>query len=185
MTREIQIFPKRRRYVLLFLQGVLMTGLAIFCIVSHHLDANKPAKLAVLLTLFYPIFWIGLALFGFGAIFFLIQVVQPQLRPILIVNEQGLTDRSSLIALGFIPWEDIKDLTIRPHLGQTYLSVSLVDNAPYLAKMKWLQERVCQANLKMGFPLVNIVLNTSDQTPEQLYQLILSHYGNRFGTQRS
>lgn len=177
MTRELLVFPKRRRYIGLFLQALVMTGLAIFCLLAHHFDFDKPARLAILLTLLYPIFWLGLGLFSFGAVFSLLQAARSKSRPLLIVNEQGITDQSSLIALGFLPWEAIDTITLKPYLGQTFLSVSLKDNNRYLSKMNWFQKQACQANLKLGFPLVNIVLTASDQTTETVYQTILTQFG--------
>lgn len=176
MNSPIIIPAKRNRYLLLSLMTLFMVLLSIFCIIFYQTElANN-----FFAWIFYIFGWIGIVFFGFGLFYFLKQVFTPNLKPLLVVDEKGITDRSSAIAIGFIPWEDIQFIHLQPHLNQTYISVTLVDNEPYLAKMNWFQQQACKTNLKMGFPLINIVLTASKTTPQQVYQTILQDYFDNF-----
>ncbi|MFU2163320.1 STM3941 family protein [Streptococcus pluranimalium] len=97
---------------------------------------------------------------------------------LLIVDEQGITDHSSALALGFVPWKDIENVQLRHMLNQTFISVSVKDQEAYLAKMSVLQRNATKANLKMGYPLINITLNTTGKNPRAIYHEIEDKFGH-------
>lgn len=125
---------------------------------------------AILIGLF------SIAFFGWGFIILIKRLFTN--HSLLIVDEQGMTDHSSALALGFVPWEDIENVQLRHMLNQTFISVSVKDQEAYLAKMSTLQRNATKANLKMGYPLINITLNTSGKNPRTVYQEIEDQFGH-------
>lgn len=125
---------------------------------------------AILIGLFSIIF------FGWGFIILIKRIFTS--HSLLIVDEQGMTDHSSALALGFVPWEDIENIQLRHMLNQTFISVSVKDQEAYLAKMSTLQRNATKANLKMGYPLINITLNTTGKNPRTVYQEIEDQFGH-------
>ncbi len=73
----------------------------------------------------------------FGAIFISAGIKLFGRKEGVIVDEQGITDNSSGVAAGFIPWADVKRLRI--HKG--FLVVDLVNPAAY-AKRGWPPRRL-------------------------------------------
>ena len=124
---------------------------------------------AILIGLFSIIF------FGWGFIILFKRIFTS--HSLLIIDEQGMTDNSSALALGFIPWEDIENVQLRHMLNQTFISVSVKDQEAYLAKMSTLQRNATKANLKMDYPLINITLNTTGKNPKVVYQEIENKFG--------
>ncbi|WP_242258262.1 STM3941 family protein [Streptococcus thoraltensis] len=128
----------------------------------------------------FPIQLIGLPSIAFFGIFLVIytkKIFSP--RPLLIIDEQGITDNSSALAIGFIPWKDIENVELRHMLNQTFISVEVKSHDAYLAKMTPFQRYATKANLKMGYPLVNITLNTTGADSQTIHQRIeedFEHY---------
>ena len=54
------------------------------------------------------ILFIGIIFFGYGSIYFLKRMKTK--KEMLIVNSKGITDNTSAISLGFIPWENIENV---------------------------------------------------------------------------
>lgn len=121
----------------------------------------------------------AIAFFGWGFIIFVKRIFNNQ--PLLMVDQHGITDHSSALALGFIPWQDIENIQLRHMLNQTFISVSVKDQEVYLAKMSSLQRNASKTNLKMGYPLINISLNTTGKNPKKIYQDIEDRFGHFYG----
>lgn len=119
---------------------------------------------------------LSIAFFGWGFIILIKRIFTSY--SLLIVDEQGMTDHSSALALGFVPWEDIENVQLRHMLNQTFISVSVKDQEAYLAKMSTLQRNATKANLKMGYPLINITSNTTGKNPKVIYQEIENKFGH-------
>lgn len=66
-------------------------------------------------------------------------------------------------------------------LNQTFISVSVKDQEVYLAKMSAIQRNASKTNLKMGYPLINISLNTTGKNPRKIYQDIEDRFGHFYG----
>lgn len=67
----------------------------------------------------------------------------------------GLTDNSSGIATGFVPWEDIAGVEARELMGQRMLVFHLVDVEKYMRRHGVLVRPIARANVALcGSPLV-------------------------------
>ena len=121
----------------------------------------------------------SIAFFGWCFIIFVKSIFNNQ--PLLMVDQHGITDHSSALALGFVPWQDIENIQLRHMLNQTFISVSVKDQEVYLAKMSSLQRNASKTNLKMGYPLINISLNTTGKNPKKIYQDIEDRFGHFYG----
>ncbi|CAM2793038.1 membrane protein [Streptococcus acidominimus] len=121
----------------------------------------------------------AIAFFGWGFIIFVKRIFNNQ--PLLMVDQHGITDHSSALALGFVPWQDIENIQLRHMLNQTFISVSVKDQEVYLAKMSAIQHNASKTNLKMGYPLINISLYTTGKNPRKIYQDIEDRFGHFYG----
>ena len=106
----------------------------------------------------------------FGAFFFglcLIFIVRrAKSKEILIADERGITDRSSAIALGFIPWRDIASIRLRLFMNQKFIEIELKNKEKYLNELGWFKKGAIKMNEKTGFQAGLITLNGSGVNPE-------------------
>jgi len=116
------------------------------------------------------IVWVIRVLMMLGACFFgvcLIFIVRrAKIKEVLVVDERGITDKSSSIALGFIPWQDVTFFRIMPYMGQEFIVVWVKNEQEYLSKVSWLKRKTIMANIKMGFSVCCITLNGTGVKPE-------------------
>lgn len=158
------VIPSKKLGNMVYALGALM------CVIFGLLFLFSSDFFAILIGLFSIVF------FGWGFIILFKRIFTS--HSLLIVDEQGMTDHSSALALGFVPWEDIENVQLRHMLNQTFISVSVKDQEAYLAKMSTLQRNATKANLKMGYPLINITLNTTGKNPKVIYQEIENKFGH-------
>ncbi|MGE0797841.1 MAG: STM3941 family protein [Lautropia sp.] len=76
-------------------------------------------------------------------------------RPGLVIAPEGLTDRSNITSVGFIPWSDIQHVQGMITNRQPMLLVHVHDPAPYLARGSVLEQALRKANWRAcGTPIV-------------------------------
>ncbi|MGX7775817.1 STM3941 family protein [Streptococcus pluranimalium] len=163
MIEPIVIPSKKLRNILYALEALMFVIFGLLFLFSSDF-------FAILIGLFSIIFFGWCFIILFKRIF--------TSYSLLIVDEQGMTDHSSALALGFVPWKDIENVQLRHMLNQTFISVSVKDQEAYLTKMSTLQRNATKANLKMGYPLINITLNTTGKNPKVIYQEIENKFGH-------
>jgi hypothetical protein len=73
-------------------------------------------------------------------------------KPIIEIDEMGLTDNSSIISLGFIPWSDME----RACLQGAFFTISLKQPEEYLRRAGAIKRLLIKSNLKMGYGQVCI-----------------------------
>ncbi|WP_443255811.1 STM3941 family protein [Streptococcus sp. S784/96/1] len=113
------------------------------------------------------------------AVIFFKRLIFP--RPLLIVNDDGILDQSAAIRVTqTIPWKDIKDIQLTYYFTQTFISAYLFNEEKYLNRINSWAKKAYLTNRKLGFPLVNIILNTSNQKPEDILATIEQNYGERY-----
>lgn len=109
---------------------------------------------------------IGVVFFGY-AFFYLIKRAK-QGKAILVVDEKGVTDNSSSISFGFIPWGDIDEVRVDAVFGNNCIELLLNNENDYIAKLSGLKKQAILANKKMGYPAVCITLNSTGVDPRAL-----------------
>lgn len=168
------LIRQKRLLNLLYLIGAL-----VFTFISFYFTfvdlSFLPDRQKTKIIFLKPILFIGILFFGLCSYHYIRRMFQ--LKIILQVDETGVTDASSATAIGHIPWEDIVDIRLTHLLDQKFISIFLKNEDDYLSQMNFLQRNAYKANLKMGFPLVNIILNTSGKNPK----LVLNEIENKFG----
>lgn len=108
----------------------------------------------------------GFIFFGYGFFFFVKKAKSK--KEILIVDEKGITDNSTSLALGFIPWKDIEDIYIDSVMGNQFIEIVLNNEEYYIQKLRGIKKQAVLVNKKMGHQVVCITLNSSGISPEAL-----------------
>ena len=112
-------------------------------------------------------FVIGVPFFGYAAFYHLKRLKSPD--PVLIVDETGITDKTSAIAFGFIPWADIEGVYLDGILGNVFIELIINDEEKYLRDLNWLKRCTVKINKKMGHQIVCITLNSTGIKPKDVF----------------
>jgi len=112
------------------------------------------------------------AVMVFAAAFFglclALYIKKANIKEVLIVDDKGITDHTTAIALGFIPWEDIRFIRIQPYMSQVFVVVGVVNEDKYLSGLNWFKKKTILANVKMGFSICCINLDGTGVEPEEI-----------------
>jgi hypothetical protein len=66
--------------------------------------------------------------------------------PALVVDHTGITDRTSALAAGFVPWSEVTGLSTWSHEGQTVVVVGVADPEAVLARVGPVARRLMRVN---------------------------------------
>lgn len=132
---------------------------------------NVLAQNNIVYFLIKAILAFGFLFFGYCFLFVLKKAKRG--KDILIVDEKGITDNSSDLAFGFIPWTDIDNIYMTSVVGNQFIELVLNNEEPYLQKLSGMKKLAVLANKKMGHQAVCITLNSSGISPEGLFPEIL------------
>ena len=102
--------------------------------------------------LIYGIGVVAIVFFGICGVFAVRKLFDSS--PGLILNPQGLTDNSSGISVGFVPWSEVSHVEEHTIQKQKLISVIVDNPQKYMSAGNLLQRKARQANLKMcGTPI--------------------------------
>lgn len=88
-------------------------------------------------------------------------------KAILVVDEKGVTDNSSSISFGFIPWGDIDEVRVDAVFGNNCIELLLNNENDYIAKLSGLKNRR-SSRIKKWATAVCITLNSTGVDPRAL-----------------
>jgi hypothetical protein len=141
----------------------LLLGSLAFVITGAFLTFKKSD------TMSFTSGWSAIIFFGACAIIFLLQIIDS--RPRLIIDENGIFDRT--LSIGLISWSDIADAYVGSIKGQHFICLKLKDENKYLAKLSNIAKVISSANIALGFERININLSGLNVKPEQVCELIV------------
>lgn len=108
--------------------------------------------------------------FGYGFIYFVRELNSR--KPVLIVSDEGMMDRSTALAAGLIRWEEISDLDFVDFGGQVFLAIYTFDPELIVNRSHGLKKLLYQINKGLIDAQVNIPVKNLDCNIEQLVQEI-------------
>ncbi|QQS20790.1 MAG: hypothetical protein IPL87_04520 [Candidatus Moraniibacteriota bacterium] len=132
MTREerIEIPLSRTKLILAFLGSLVFVALGLWFLVhppttNHWLFGNRTV-----------IFVAGLvSVIFFGLVAGILFRKFSDKKPGLVLSRQGITDNSSGISVGLIPWTDIQEIRISKVMNQDLLMIIVRNPQDYLDKV--------------------------------------------------
>lgn len=111
--------------------------------------------------------------FGYGMIFFINRKLEN--KDIVVVDKNGITDNSTAISLGFIPWKDIDNIYMNSMMSNKFILIKLKNEEEYLNKTSTIKRRLMLKNKNMGYEMICINLNFTGIQPESFLQEILEY----------
>ena len=127
---QIEIPLSKKKMVFTFLGAIVFVGLGIWLLVnppkiSNPIFGNPTVILIVGLA---SIIFFGLA----GAIIFRKFLDK---KPGLTISKEGITDNSSGVSAGLIPWSDIHEIKVSQVMSQKFLMLVVNNPQDYLDKV--------------------------------------------------
>ena len=168
-TSETIIIKLSRKKIVLTILGAILFVLIGIWMVAKHQEIDRPID-SPLFVLIMGI--IAILFFGFIAIT-AVRKLSTQSDG-LIISSKGVTDNSSGISAGFIPWEDITAITETAVVNQNFVNIVLKDPEAFIASQKnSFKRKAMTANYKTSGSAVAISANSLDTTHENLKKILV------------
>ncbi len=164
MEKEVIIKQSQQKQFSLILLGIIMVFLSAFVFGtndSYLFGLNFIPKI---------IGGIGIIFFGACLIFIIKGFISPQ--NILVIDQKGITDKSSAISIGFISWGDIESCYITTVFNQKFISIDVKNLEEKIKELPFYKRVMINLNRKMGYSPVSITLNSTKYKPEEVLEII-------------
>jgi hypothetical protein len=154
---SISVYPHRGKQALVLAGSLAFVAGSTWLVTFHSLRAVVAG-------------WIGIVVFGLCAVLALRLMLRS--GPAVVIDTRGITDRSSVIAAGFVPWQQVTGLSIWRYRGQRVVRVGVLDPLPVLAAAGSLTRTAMRANIRLAGSPVMIAATVLPMTAEQLIEEI-------------
>ena len=157
---EFVIYYSKTGNIKYSLMSLILVMIDIICLFVKF-------DMVMILEIFMKIIlFIGALFFGYAFIFFCKRVFNKS--EMLIIDSKGITDNSSAISLGFIPWEEIDSAYIGEVLENRFIELKIKDEEKYLNNLSFLKKFFINYNRKIGHEISCITLNTTDYSLDEV-----------------
>jgi hypothetical protein len=167
-NEQIEIQLSKTKMTLTFFGSLIFVGLGIWFLVnppkSNHWLFGNPTVILIA----------GIA----SVIFFGLMAVTifrkfSDKKPGLIINNEGITDNSSGVSAGLIPWTDIEEITISQVMDQKFLMFIVRNPEFYLEKVtNPLKRNAMKMNYKTYGSPISISANALQTNFDDLHKLL-------------
>ena len=167
------IIEQNKRGSILYIAGAII--MSVLSAILTFTDFRSMRSIAIIANMInVPIIYaavkvilfVGIIFFAYIA-FYLIRRVNKK-DVILQADIKGITDNSSAISLGYIPWTDVKRVYLDQMLDNKFIELELYEADKYLSKISSLKRKTIEVNLKMGHQAVCITLNSTGRDPHEI-----------------
>lgn len=167
-SETIIIKLSRKKIVLTILGSVLFVLIGIWMVAKHQ-EIKRPID-SPLFALTFGI--IAILFFGFIAITAVRKLTTQSDG--LIISSKGVTDNSSGISAGFIPWEDITTITETAVVNQNFVNIVLKNPEAFISSQKSaFKRKAMTANYRTSGSAVAISANSLDTTHGKLKKILV------------
>lgn len=129
--RIVKIFHSKRKLIKGLIASIIFVLIGFWLLVykpntSNHVVNNPVVKYGAAIT--------SILLFGFGIFYFATKLTDK--KPGITIDDEGILDNSSAVAIGLIPWVDIKQFATVRVIKQEFLIIVVNNPDYYLAQQK-------------------------------------------------
>lgn len=152
---------------------------ALFVVIGYWLFGLDAAVIEQQRKFNHPMFVhsVGFICMVFGALAFVLAVRKVfSSKPGLILDTQGITDNSSMLAAGFIPWFSIDSFEVRQIHNQRILYVILKDPEAYILRFGLLRKIAFKLNRHVAASPVGIISSSLTVGFDELVRLVEQYY---------
>ena len=182
MLNTIEIPLSKKKMFIILIGAVVFTIIGIILVINYakisapvdqQMIALGSLYLNPIIELFFGVLFC--VVFGFISIYFLMKSVAN--KPGLILDEVGMIDNSSGVAVGRIAWIDINEINVVHIQRQKMIMIYLKNPQDYINKQRsYLKRRIMAFNLKIYKTPIIIPANGLTISFKELITLIKQHY---------
>lgn len=167
-NEQIEIQLSKTKMTLTFLGSLIFVGLGLWFLInppkSNHWLFGNPTVILIA--------GIASVLF-FGLVAVTIFRKFSDKKPGLIINKQAITDNSSGVSAGIIPWTDIQEITISQVMNQKLLMFIVRNPEFYLEKVtNPIKKNAMKMNYKRHGSPISISANSLQTNFDDLHKLL-------------
>lgn len=168
-NEQIEIPLSKQKMILTILGSIVFVGLGIWFLINPPKISNPIIGNPTL------IFIIGLAsILFFGLVAVTMFRKFSDKKPGLIISRQGITDNSSGVSAGLIPWTDIQEIKVSQVMSQKFLMFIVSNPQDYLDKVKNpLKRNAMKMNYKTYGSPISISSNALQTNFDDLQKLLV------------
>ncbi|MDP4094740.1 MAG: STM3941 family protein [Bacillota bacterium] len=113
-----------------------------------------------------------IALIFFGICFVFIIKIALDKKPLLIISDDGITDMTTAGSKVFIPWSEIKSISVRKVFTQRFIGIDVYDLDKLMSGISPAKQKIITANLRLKYPPISISLNMANKKFSDVLSLI-------------
>ncbi|WP_054957251.1 STM3941 family protein [Paenibacillus dakarensis] len=164
-NEDVIIYPRVGKLLVMSVIFVIIGALLTYAgLSSSDKDSNWIAVIGIISMIF----------FGFGMFYFISRMINK--KPSLIVNDEGITDQSSYIEAGVIPWGEIKNIELYSYINQRMIGIQLHHPEKFMSKQKGFKKLLMRANQGLVNTPINIAESGLPISIDQLYLIIMQKW---------
>lgn len=164
---EIIIRESKSESLMLSILSIIMVMASIFVLVTGFYEVNG---------IYISIGILGSVFFGICAISIVKRTIKTMnsknTQPLLIINNEGISDTSTMTSVGFVPWEEIKSVKIVTIVSQKYIGIEVNDIDNLMSRISFAKKLAIKSNSIIKYPPIIISLNSSELKIDKVFSII-------------
>lgn len=174
MTEQIEIPLSKNKLTLMLICSLIFISLGLWFVIKPPTIRNPIIGNP---TLILTVGIAAILFFGLCAIF--IAKKLPDKTPGLIINNQGVTDNSSGVSVGLIPWDDIKGINMTNVANQKFLMLVVKNPDEYINRQKgFIKKKAMQMNYKSYGSPISISANGLKCNFNELFRILQDKFND-------
>ncbi len=162
LNDELIVEQSMPKTLLMFVGSIMFVTLGIIFINLEPHDV-----FVVVVSCFSIIF------FGICGYFILNKLLNP--KPVMIIDKDGITDNSTMFAVGFIPWENISQVDMITFGGNKMITIKLFNEDKILKDLSFGQSRNIKFTNKFGLEHIQIPLNYAKGNAQFIFDKVVEY----------
>lgn len=164
---------------LLFI-GVCFIAVCVIMLVyvaDHYHDTGAPTtKLLRYKDFSISILIIGIILFLAMTITYVIRLLRK--TPVLTIDGDGISEHSTIASVGFVPWSEIKSISVQRFGIQTFIMVDAKNIKKLISKLPGYKQIFIKTTMRLGFPPIAINMNSVREKPVEVLAIMREYLNN-------
>ena len=174
MTEQIEIPLSKNKLTLMLICSLIFISLGLWFVIKPPTISNPIIGNP---TLILTVGIAAILFFGLCALF--IAKKLPDKTPGLIINNQGVTDNSSGVSVGLIPWDDIKEINVTNVANQKFLMLVVKNPDEYINRQKgFIKKKAMQMNYKSYGSPISISANGLKCNFNELFRILQNKFND-------
>lgn len=165
IDKEFVIYQSKKGNIIYGLGSLILCLGSVLGLILHNQYINLLYQIVLKIGCFCGVFF-----FGFGAIYCFKRMNKKNV--FLAINEEGITDHTTAISLGFIPWKDIENVYVGTVFGEKFIELKIKYEDKYLQNLNFIKKMFIYGQKRMGHQIACITLNTTSYSISEVLTVI-------------